>query len=596
MEKLKKISGEAIFLVAPAAISLAIFHAIRNYPLYPYISILGSIVSLLLVASLLLKLDWKWLVLLRATGVGLLYLFWLKDASLNFEGMFGDNHYYTLAVEKFYYSFLPHSHEYQGIHFSLPPLFFFLIGRVGALLKVSLPDLLKYSSFLFVVYLPYLWGYFLGGIFKKDKWLAAFVLSLLVSFKNPLPEYNSLAYMAQKGWHFLGMFLILVWYLWLKREKPHFLKAGIAAGALFALDFSPFLFIFIAIVFELSARLLDELKAGTGLRRALTGLWHGLFYYIRLGIVALLVNLAWVLPVIGDMLTHRLGTYFNNFFSFSEGHASIFLSLSLFDPFDLFSIVLIIGLANLLLNVSRHVEIDSLRLVFIGLIAFAVVFYILAFARIPMPMQHFSLFILHVMALSAVFLATKIKSRAWLTLALSLLVVASIHQLNDNKQNQYALNMAQKSAALYDRGAGLRRNYDLYEKVVFPTTNELFFGKKTYSFITADFFSDAAASFDDRLEYMRRLYRQKEAGQTAAFFKNLKDTPFGQVHYVLLQKGKDGGLFFSVNAYHNDLREFRSKRKFFYFSRNDFPDAYAKEIYQDNDFAVFRLNRENDNE
>ena len=55
--------------------------------------------------------------------------------------------------------------------------------------------------------------------------------------QKPLSEYSSLAFLAQKGWHFLGMFLIIIWFLWLKRERPHFLKAGIAAGALFALDF-----------------------------------------------------------------------------------------------------------------------------------------------------------------------------------------------------------------------------------------------------------------------------------------------------------------------------------------------------------------------
>ena len=64
---------------------------------------------------------------------------------------------------------------------------------------------------------------------------------------------------------------------------------------------------------------------------------------------------------------------------------------------------MIIGLANLFLNCSHFGEIDSLRLVFFGLILFAIVFYTLTFAKVPMPMQHFSLFMLHVMALAAVF-------------------------------------------------------------------------------------------------------------------------------------------------------------------------------------------------
>lgn len=590
MEKTKKILVEALFIISPAAISLLLFRLIRNFPLYPYVSILGSLVSLLLIASLFLKVDAKWLVLIRSAGIGLLYLFWLKDTPFNFEGMFGDNHYYTLAVEKFYYSFFPYSHEYQNIHFSLPPLFFFLIGRAGALLKVSLPDLLKYSAFLFAVYLPYIWGYFLGGIFKKDKWLAAFLLSLLIPFKNPLPEYSSLAYLAQKGWHFLGMFLLIVWYLWLKREKPHYLRAGIAAGVLFALDFSPFIFIFLAIVFDLLSVLYRELRGASGLAKPWRNLLIELFYYIRLGIVALLVNLVWLLPVIKDLLTHRLGPYFNNYFAYSEGHASIFQSLALLDPFDLVSIVLIIGLGNLFLNVTRQQGIDSLRLIFFAMILFALIFYSLAFAKIPMPMHHFSLFMLHIMALAAVFFAVKFKHHVLLPVGISLLVLASVWQLNDNKQNQYALKQSQVSAAIYNRGEVLRQKYDFYEKTIFPTTNELFFGKKTYSFISADFFSDAAASFDDRLEYVRSLYRFKEAGLAASFFQALKNTPFGDVDYVLLQKGKGGQLFFSINAYHNDLKEFKSRRKFFYFTAADFPGDYFKEIYDDADFKVFKLN------
>lgn len=590
MEKIKKILIETMFIISPVAISLLIFRWVRNFPLYPYISILGSLVSLLLIASLFLKVDFKWLVLIRSAGIGLLYLFWLKDTPFNFEGMFGDNHYYTLAIEKFFHSFFPYSHEYSQIHFSLPPLFFFLVGRAGALLKVSLPDLLKYSAYLFVVYLPYIWGYFLGGIFKKDKWLAAFLLSLLIPFKNPLPEYSSLAYLAQKGWHFLGMFLIIIWYLWMKREKPGFLRAGIAAGMIFALDFSPFLFVFMAMAIDLLGILYRGLRDKTGFLKSAKDLCGELFYYLRLGIIALIVNLIWLLPVIKDMLTHRLGPYFNNYFSYSEGHASIFQSLALLDPFDLFSIVLIIGLANLFLDDSPQRGIDSLRLFFFGLILFALIFYSLTFAGFPMPMHHFSLFFLHVMALSTVFFAIKFKQHILLPLGISLLVLFSVSQLNDNKQNQYALKQSQLSAAIYTRGAVLRQNYDFYEKTIFPTTNELFFGKKTYSFITADFFSDAAASFNDRLEYIRAIYRQKEAGQAASFFKALKNTPFGEVDYILLQKGKGGQLFFSVNAYHNDLKEFKPKRKFFYFAAADFPGEYFKEIYDDADFKVFKLN------
>ena len=589
MEKLKKVSGELIFIAAPVAVSLAAFRAIRGFPLYPYVSILGSIVSLLLITALFLKLDFKWLVLIHSAGIGLLYLFWLKETPFNFEGMFGDNHYYTLAIEKFYYSCLPWSHEYQNIHFSLPPLFFFLVGRVGALLNVTLPDLLKYSSYLFVVYLPYLWGYFLGGIFKKDKWLAAFVLSLLIAFKNPLPEYGSLAYLAQKGWHFLGMFLIIIWFLWLQRERPHFFKAGIAAGALFALDFSPFLFIFMAIALDLLSGLVQKYKDRAAPGKIGRELFGDIFYYVRLGAVALLLNAVWIAGVARDMLTHRLGTYFNNFFAFSEGHASIFRSFALLEPFDLFSLVLILGLAGLFLSHPRQRDIDSLRRVFFGLVAFSLAFYLLAFVRMPMPMQHVSLFMLHVMALAVAFQAVRFKQHALLPLALALMVLFSISQLNDNKQNQYALNLAKKSAAIHQRGASLRKNFAVGGKVVFPTTNELFFGSRTYSFITADFFSDAAASFDDRLAYIQEITKLARTGRPGDFHRALKHTPFGENHFLVLEKGKDGELFFSVNAYHNDLKEFRSKRRFFHFQRGDFPPEYFLEIHDDEEFKVFQL-------
>lgn len=587
MSKLKCIAAEAVFIISPPLLSLAIFQLIRGFPLLPYVSILGSIASLALVAALFLKLDFKWLVLLRATGVGLLYLFWLKDVPFNFEGMFGDNHYYTLAVEKFYYAFLPWSHEYHGIHFSLPPLFFFAIGRIGALLQVALPDLLKYSGFLFVIYLPYAWGYFLGGTFQKDKWLAAFVLSLLVAFKNPLPEYSSLAYLAQKGWHFLGMFLILVWYMWLKRERPHFLKAGLAAGVLFCLDFSPFLFIFMAIAYDLIARLASGLRKGDA--RPWRDTWAELFYYGRLGAVALLLNAVWLLPVVRDLLSHRLGTYFNNFFSYQEGHASILQSFAMIDPLDLFAVALLAGLANLFINVTRREEVDSLRGALLGLFAFILVFYVLTFAGTPIPMQHFSLFVVHIAALAAVFLAMRYRGRALFTPALALLVIFSMSRLNDNRQNHYALNLAAKSTAIHARGAALRRGADLFGRVVFPTTNELFFGRNTYSFISADFFSDAAASFDDRLAYIRDLHRHAAEGRPAEFHRALKRTPFGAVHFVLLERGKDGGLFFSVNAYHNDLKEFRSKRRFFHFRRDDFPAGLFREVYSDGEFLVLQV-------
>ena len=89
---------------------------------------------------------------------------------------------------------------------------------------------------------------------------------------------------------------------------------------------------------------------------------------------------------------------------------------------------------------------------------------------------------------------------------------------------------------------------------------------------------------------MRDLVPSKGSRPDRLFFKALKNTPFGEVDYVLLQKDKGDRLFFSVNAYHNDLQEFRSKRKFFYFTPGDFPPAFAQVIYQDDAFVVFKLN------
>jgi hypothetical protein len=318
-------------------------------------------------------------------------------------------------------------------------------------------------------------------------------------------------------------------------------------------------------------------------------LFADIFFYVRLGAVAVLLNVFWIAGVARDMLTHPLGTYFNNFFAFSEGHASIFRSFALLEPFDLLSLVLILGLAGLFLGHPRQRDIDSLRLLFFGLVAFGLVFYILTFVRMPMPMQHVSLFMLHVVALAVAFQAARFKRHALLPLALALMVLFSISQLNDNKQNLYALNLARKSTAIHQRGAGLRKNFVVRGKVVFPTTNELFFGSQTYSFITADFFSDAAASFDDRLAYIQEIYKLALAGRAGDFYRALKQTPYGENHFLVLEKGKGDELFFSVNAYHNDLKEFRSKRRFFHFQRSDFPAAYFLEIHDDEEFKVFQL-------
>jgi len=555
-------------------------------PPRPFTTILGSAVALLLVLSLLAKADAKVLLALRATGIGLLYLFWLKDTPFGFEGMFGDNHYYTLAIEKFFYSWAPDSHEYAGIHFALPPLYFGLIGRLGALAHVPLLALLKYSSYLFVIYLPYVWGWSLGPVLGEKKWLAAFVLALLVPMKNPIEEYGSLAFMAQKGWHFLGTFAVVAWYLWVRQKRPAWWKAGLVAGVIFATDFAPFLFLFAAILFELAE--LAWREPGTmGPRLRAAARRFG--YYAGIGCVTLALNLIWIVPVARDVLTHPRGTYFNNYFAYTEGHASLFQSLAILSPFDLMSLVFLAALFNLFVNLATRPETDDLRRMFYAILGFVLLFYGLSFLRFTLLMHHVSFYLLHLLAFSAVLLALKYEGLRWFRPLLALLVIVSLHTLSDNPQNDYALRYSIESTQRYQAGAALRKAHDFRNQIIFPTTGELFYGSNTFSFITADFFSDVAASFEHRLEYIRTLHAMKERGDRRGFFAGLKRTPWGHIQYVILENGRDGELFFSVNAYHNDLKVFRDRRKFFRFTAADFPPSYCRQIYRDRLFTVFQL-------
>ena len=62
----------------------------------------------------------------------------------------------------------------------------------------------------------------------------------------------------------------------------------------------------------------------SGWRKTWADFFGEFFYYVRLGTVALLLNLVWLLPVVRDMLTHHLGTYFNNFLPIVKGMPAYF--------------------------------------------------------------------------------------------------------------------------------------------------------------------------------------------------------------------------------------------------------------------------------
>ena len=113
----KKIVREILFVVSPVVLVLLLFPLVKNVPKFPYVTILGSLVSLILIVSVLLHTNDRVLLVIRGTLIGVLYLFWLKGSLFGFEGFFWDSRYYALAVERFYHSFLPYSQEYKYIHF-----------------------------------------------------------------------------------------------------------------------------------------------------------------------------------------------------------------------------------------------------------------------------------------------------------------------------------------------------------------------------------------------------------------------------------------------------------------------------------------------
>ena len=540
--------------------------------------------SLVLIISVLLKASDKALLVIRGTVIGILYLFWLKGSQFNFEGFFWDNRYFALAVERFYHSFLPFSHEYKYIHFSLPPLYFFLTGKVGSLLKVSLPLLLKYTGYLFVVYLPYLWGYGLKGIFKEKKWYAAFILSLLIPFKTYESWYGAIGTFSQKSWHFIGIFLIIIWYIWVRKQNPKFIKAGILAGIVFAFDYYPFIPILFAILLEIGA----EIYPNQGLKDAL----KRFFYYAKMALVVIFVNLVWILPVIIDLIKNQWGTSYNDWFHVSG--ANILNVLGFFNNFDFLSIVFLAGFLNLFINISKSRDMKHLKTMLVSLILFALIIYMLSFVEFTFLFANFSLFLIHILALSCVFILLHLGKKKSIPIVI-LLIICSSSVLNQTEQNKNLWNYSITSSQRYRISERFRKQNDFKDEIIFPYTNELFYGQNTYSFISSTItYSDIAASYEKRLDYVKNLENLMRDKKTREFYTKLKHTPFGRINYLMLKKAKESNtLYFDLKIYLNDLK-YPDKRGddrniHFYFDAANFDKEFFTRIYNDKEFVVYQL-------
>ena len=582
-ELIKKIVREILFVASPVILCLLFFTLLKNVPKFPYVTILGSLVSLILIVSVLLNVDDRVLLVIRGTLIGVLYLFWLKGSLFGFEGFFWDNRYYALAVERFYHSFLPYSQEYKYIHFSLPPLFYFIIGRIGALFKVALPTLLKASSFLFVIYLPYLWGYGLKGIFKEKRWMAAFLLSLLVPFKTYESWYGSLGTIAQKGLHLTGIFLMIAWYVWVRQKKVPFWKAGLVAGLFFAFDYYPFMVIFIAVIIEISGLIIEQKSIREGVSR--------LLYYTKVAGIVVCVNLVWLAPVVLDLIKNTWGTSYNGWFDISG--ASLLKVIGLFDGFDLLSVVLIAGMVNLFLNVSESPDMKTLRVLFVSLIAFLFMAYVLSFWKISFLFADVSLFLVYLLGLGSVFLFFHFGKKKSLAVVI-LIIISSIAVLNQKEQNSGLLDFSETSSQRYRRGEALREEHDFKDAIVFPYVNELIYGGGAYSFISPVMtYSDIAASFEERLEYVRSLVALLEEGDGIEFYRRLKKNPYGQASYLLLKKDRQSGrLTFDIMVYLNDLKypDKAGKRSvLFSFEPGILDPNLFEKIHEDHEFVVYSI-------
>lgn len=580
----KKILNEGIFILSPLIFSFLIFSLMRQLPVMPFVIILGSVFSIILIISILSNFNDKVIVVLRSVMIGSLYLFWLKNSLFSFEGMSADNRYLHMAIERFYYSFLPHSHEYANIHFSLPPLYFFFIGRIGALLKVGLPTLVKYLGFIFAIYLPYLWGYGLKGVFKEKSWFAAFIFSFLIPFKTYEYWYGALGTYTQKGWHFIGMFLIIIWYFWVRRKKPHFFKAGVTAGLIFAIDYyTVFLTIFVVLI-----EICQKITPG---KQRLKNLLNHFLYYTKIGITAVAINLIWLIPVFIDLLTHDWGSSFNNWFHISG--ASFLNVFALMNPLDFISIVLIAGLINIFLNLSGHLEMDSLKNLFYAMMAFALAVYLLGLFKISFLFADYSLLILHIISFSSAMLFIKLGKKKVIPLII-LLILNSTYVLNQIKQNQHLMKLGEQSSVIYKNGTKLRQMYNFKNETIFPYTNELLYGENTYSFISPMVtFSDISASYENRLQYARKLMLLKNKKNFQQLHSALKNSPYGRINYILLERRGKDKVFFRLKYFVNDMKypnKTGSNRSInFFFSLDDFKERYFKKIFDNNKFVVFQL-------
>ncbi len=580
----KKILFEILFIISPALLPFVILPTLQSIPKFPYVTILGSLASLVLIISVLSKVSDKALLVIRGTVIGLLYLFWLKGSQFSFEGFFWDNRYFALAVERFYHSFLPFSHEYKYIHFSLPPLYFFITGKVGSLIKLSLPLLLKYSGFLFVVYLPYLWGYGLKGIFNEKKWYAAFILSLLIPFKTYESWYGAIGTYSQKSWHFIGIYLIIIWYIWVRKKNPKFIKAGILAGIVFAFDYYPFIPIFLVILLEIAMEIIPNHGLNEALKR--------FFYYAKIALVVIGVNLVWIFPVIIDLVKNQWGTSYNDWFHVSG--ANILNVLGFFNNFDFLSVVFLAGFLNLFINISKSGDMKHLKTMFVSLVLFGLVIYVLSFVKFTFLFANYSLFLIHILSFSCVFILLHLGKKKSIPIVI-LLIICSISVLNQTEQNKNLWNYSITSSHRYRISDQFRKDNNLKDEIIFPYTNELFYGQNTYSFISSTItYSDIAASYEKRLDYVKSLESLMRNKKTQEFYTKLKHTPYGQINYLMLKKSKESNtLYFDLKIYLNDLKypdKRGDKRDInFTFDAADFDNEFFTQIYNDKEFVVYRL-------
>jgi hypothetical protein len=175
-----------------------------------------------------------------------------------------------------------------------------------------------------------------------------------------------------------------------------------------------------------------------------------------------------------------------------------------------------------------------------------------------------------------------------------LIIISSIALLNQKEQNSGLLDFSETSSQRYKRGEALRKEHDFKDAIVFPYVNELIYGGGAYSFISPVMtYSDIAASFEERLEYVRSLAALLEEGNGIEFYRRLKKNPYGQASYLLLKKDRQSGrLTFDIMVYLNDLKypDKAGKRSvLFSFEPGILDPNLFEKIHEDHEFVVYSI-------